>query len=147
MGSDSVQYRFLMAFFQSRTTPQFCGYFSRVHIGMAWPSFACILMTPSLFSTKLHVALVLSSGLSKRKHVAAFNTRELDRELDAHQHGSLKKGGACKSSTDAVSSERLPRTINIQTFKHHSLGDHPNMIRQFGTLDSISTEPVSSFSF
>jgi len=83
----------------------------------------------------------------KKKTCAAFNTRELDRESDARRRGSLKKGQARKSSTTAVTSEQRPRTINIQTFKHHSLGDHPKMIRQFGTLDSISTEPVSSFSF
>lgn len=69
MGLDSVQYQFLMAFSLSRTIPLFCGYFSHVHIGMVLPNFACIPMTPSLFSTKLRVASVLSSELSKRKHV------------------------------------------------------------------------------
>jgi hypothetical protein len=81
----------------------------------------------------------------KKKTCAAFAT-ELDWERDARLHSRSKKGEATKSSTNAASSERLPKTINIQTFKHHSLGDHPGMIRQFGTLDSISTEPVSSFS-
>jgi hypothetical protein len=82
----------------------------------------------------------------KKKTCAAFATTELDREQDARLRSRSKKNKARKSSMNAASSERLPKTINIQTFKHHSLGDHPRMIRHFGTLDSISTEPVSSFS-
>ena len=79
----------------------------------------------------------------KKKTCAAFSTTELDREREARLRKGLKKGQTSKSST---SSERLSKTINIQTYKHHSLGDYPAMIRRFGTLDSLSTEPVSRFS-
>jgi hypothetical protein len=36
----------------------------------------------------------------------------------------------------------LRKVLNIQTYKHHALGDYPKTIRQFGTTDSFSTEPV-----
>jgi hypothetical protein len=74
----------------------------------------------------------------------AFETRELDRERDARLRSRLKKGEADKPSAKAPSAH-LPKTLNIQTYKHHALGDHPAMIRHFGTSDSISTEPVSLF--
>lgn len=76
----------------------------------------------------------------KRKTCAAFATTELDCEQDACLCSRSKK------ILNAASSEQLLKTINIQTFKHHSLSDHPRMIRHFGTLDSISMEPMSSFS-
>jgi len=29
----------------------------------------------------------------------------------------------------------LPRTLSIDTYKHHFLGDYPKAIRQIGTID------------
>ena len=34
------------------------------------------------------------------------------------------------------------KTYNINTYKHHSLGDYVQEIRERGTTDSYSTEPV-----
>jgi hypothetical protein len=84
----------------------------------------------------------------KAKTCAAFDTYELDRERDARIRGHLKRGKAGKKSTEpatAAPSTRLRKTLNLQTYKHHALGDYPAMIRHFGTSDSISTEPVSIF--
>lgn len=39
-------------------------------------------------------------------------------------------------------SGRRPKTLNLNTFKGHSLGDYGNTIRMYGTSDSYSTEPV-----
>jgi hypothetical protein len=38
------------------------------------------------------------------------------------------------------------KKFNLRTYKYHSLGDYPKTIRQFGTTDSYSTEPVGSSS-
>ena len=37
---------------------------------------------------------------------------------------------------------RQPKTLNLNTYKFHALGDYANTIRRFGTTDSYSTEPV-----
>jgi len=39
-------------------------------------------------------------------------------------------------------SGRRPKTLNLNTFKGHSLGDYGNTIGTYGTSDSYSTEPV-----
>jgi hypothetical protein len=37
------------------------------------------------------------------------------------------------------------KKFNLKTYKTHSLGDYVQTIRMYGTTDSYSTEPVSSF--
>lgn len=34
------------------------------------------------------------------------------------------------------------KSLNLQTYKYHALGDYPNTIRRIGTTDSYSTQPV-----
>jgi hypothetical protein len=84
----------------------------------------------------------------------AFDTQELRRETTARKRRQLKRISLNKSNNarceppvpESIVLEvdgPLPKTLNIQTYKHHALGDYPNSIRQFGTSDSYSTEPVS----
>jgi hypothetical protein len=40
-------------------------------------------------------------------------------------------------------SARLSKTLNLNTYKHHALGDYTSVIRRYGTTDSYSTESVS----
>ena len=56
-----------------------------------------------------------------------FNTVELPRGPDARKGGSPKK-----------------KTLNLNTYKFHALGDYVATIRLFGTTDSYSTLLVSS---
>jgi hypothetical protein len=42
-------------------------------------------------------------------------------------------------------SGQRPKTLNLNTFKGHSLGDYGNTIRVYGTSDSYSTEPVCDY--
>jgi hypothetical protein len=51
---------------------------------------------------------------------------------------------ATHSSSAWVGSQsgRRHKTLNLNTFKGHSLGDYADMIRTCGTTDSVSTEPV-----
>jgi hypothetical protein len=37
---------------------------------------------------------------------------------------------------------RRPKTLSLNTYNTHSLGDYPRIIREYGTTDSFSTEPV-----
>jgi len=41
------------------------------------------------------------------------------------------------------SGARLPKKLNLRTYKFHSLGDYHYTIRRFGTIDLYSTQPVS----
>jgi len=99
---------------------------------------------------------------------SAFATKELRREYNARvrreartaakkSHGTA---GASNPTNQASPTEMDPsdsllvvndpprirrqrlKTFNLNTFKCHSLGDYVNTIRQYGTSDSYSTEPV-----
>jgi len=41
------------------------------------------------------------------------------------------------------SGARLPKKLNLRTYKFHSLSDYHYTIQRFGTIDSYSTQPVS----
>lgn len=69
-----------------------------------------------------------------------FNTRELQREADARDRKTKKKEG---SSTATGPATRRIRTINLNSYKYHALGDYADTIRKYGTTDLFSTEPVS----
>ena len=80
---------------------------------------------------------------------ASFQTTELKRETAARHKRQLKKiiqsgqiPQAALPSTEVMESTGFPKTLNINTIKFHSLGDHADTIREFGTNDSHSTEPV-----
>ena len=67
----------------------------------------------------------------------------------------MSKQGSLNENEPATSNEpaergplngagrQRPKKYNLQTYKHHSLGDYPDTIRQYGTSDSYSMEPVS----
>ena len=76
----------------------------------------------------------------------AFSTKELRHETEAwiRCHG-------CKSNhrissnhqNNAQAAARKARTLNLQTYKLHALGDYMEQIRAYGTIDSYSTQTVS----
>ncbi|KAF7969066.1 hypothetical protein HWV62_28417 [Athelia sp. TMB] len=84
----------------------------------------------------------------------SFETYELKREIDARQRAKqrrdakaatavARKGKEMKvPSADASDPPRGPqrKQYHMQTVKHHFLADYPNTIREFGTMDSYSTE-------
>lgn len=67
-----------------------------------------------------------------------FRTKELKREAEARQRLKTAKQGGQSSS-----SERKLRSINLNTYKMHALGDYVEAIKTYGTTDSYSTEPVN----
>lgn len=75
----------------------------------------------------------------------AFLTKELKREAQGRQRREARtrsqREGAGSTATILT---RRPKTLNLQTYKFHALGDYTTSIRRFGTSDSYSTQSVSS---
>ena len=80
----------------------------------------------------------------KEKTCKMYTTRELERERAARMRRQAK--GMTKTSMHQKhnSGARQPKQLNLKTYKFHALGDYVQTIRQFGTTDSYSTQPVSS---
>ena len=72
-----------------------------------------------------------------------FTTKELCREAEARHrhHVQLQLSGA--STTQHGVSVRQQKTLNLQTYKLHALGDYVSQICLFGTTDSYSMQMVS----
>lgn len=51
------------------------------------------------------------------------------------------------AAPQSSTSTRRLKTLNLDTYKYHSLGDYTEMIRKYGTTDSYSTELVGLFPF
>lgn len=91
------------------------------------------------------------------KHIcAAYVTRELPRETAARQRRQKAKkdvsgGGAAPpngiSEPEIEEPKRLKKALNLQTYKHHSLGDYVDTIRRYGTTDSYSSQTARFTNF
>jgi hypothetical protein len=60
-------------------------------------------------------------------------------------HSSIRTSDAAPGSQVGIlpkGTGRRRKTLNLNTFKGHSAGDYVNTIREYGTCDSYSTEPV-----
>ena len=77
----------------------------------------------------------------------AYKTHELPREENARRRREAKnnKQFGDPMVKDSKKKETGPKLkeYNANTYKHHSLGDYVAHIREKGTTDSYSTEPVS----
>ena len=103
---------------------------------------------------------------------AAYDTRELKREKAARVRKAEKKSSSNQSTVNTNTANlasvvedsstapglsqlqevvpkpkkttgRLRKTLNLNTYKDHALGDYVESIRQNGTVDSYSTELVN----
>lgn len=79
---------------------------------------------------------------------SSFSTKELKRESE----GRYRRQVRTKNSSGQHPKESIPsaytrheKTLNLQTYKLHALGDYTETIRRYGTTDSYSTQPVSHF--
>jgi hypothetical protein len=78
---------------------------------------------------------------------SVYKTHELKREAAVRKRRQSKKGPTAGSSamTDGqAAKQRRPKTLNLQTYKTHSLGDYVATIKQYGTTDSYTSAIVSS---
>ncbi|KAF6750862.1 hypothetical protein DFP72DRAFT_817228, partial [Ephemerocybe angulata] len=91
-------------------------------------------------------------GESMRKFVketcAAIPTKELQREYQARKRretSAKRKEGPAAPGADDEDGGPKPKTLNLETYKYHSLGDVAPTIRLFGTTDSYSTQIPERF--
>jgi hypothetical protein len=54
---------------------------------------------------------------------------------------------ATPSNERSQRTAQQPKTLNLNTYKFHALGDYTSTIRRYGTTDSYSTEPVRAHCF
>jgi hypothetical protein len=95
---------------------------------------------------------------------SAYHMHELPREVEARtrrlakqtakqkgkkgkQTSPLLEQGEAVESGNAIKNARRQKEFNFQTYKFHALGDYVFTIRQYGTVDSYSTEPVRAITF
>lgn len=101
------------------------------------------------------------------KTCTQYDTRELDREVAARTRHTTSNSSTNKQNPNPdgdISLNSIPhpevtttkpkkatgklrKVLNLNTYKDHSLGDYVESIRRYGTVDSYSTEAVSSHSF
>jgi hypothetical protein len=75
-----------------------------------------------------------------------FVTKELKREVQCRQRRENQSQTSTTLSSahaNPTKATRRPKTLNLQTYKLHALGDYTSSIRKYGTTDSYSTQPVS----
>ena len=70
----------------------------------------------------------------------AFPTVELPQEETVRRRRMAMSDP--KGKKKAAESGPKKKTLNLQTYKLHALGDYSNTIRQYGTTDSYSTQTV-----
>jgi hypothetical protein len=74
---------------------------------------------------------------------SAYSTVELPCETAARLRRKAKNAQGIASNTEETSGgTRRKKTFNMNTYKHHALGDYVQAIRTYGTCDSYSTEAV-----
>jgi hypothetical protein len=78
------------------------------------------------------------------KTCSAFDTKELNREVNKRMRRQEKQARGCSVTRTPTAKGQRRKKFNLQTYKYHSLGDYAKTIRQFGTTDSFSTEVVST---
>jgi hypothetical protein len=90
-----------------------------------------------------------ASKTRKRKQASTSDQLIPDSETTTRQSNSMVTNDTnSQVNTDPSSAQvgsrsgRRRKTLNLNTYKSHSLGDYANMIRTCGTADSVSTEPV-----
>ena len=47
------------------------------------------------------------------------------------------------SAKQHITTQRKIKTLNLETYKWHALGDHPGVIKEHGTSDNTTTQTVS----
>ncbi|KJA27429.1 hypothetical protein HYPSUDRAFT_130944 [Hypholoma sublateritium FD-334 SS-4] len=74
------------------------------------------------------------------KTCAKYDTRELSREMAARMRQAMSKSATSKRTPNPGNG--VDATLNLNTYKDHSLGDYVGSIRRYGTVDSYSTEAM-----
>jgi hypothetical protein len=88
----------------------------------------------------------------KARTCTFYQTRELPSEVRKRQRKAIQKSKVIEPDASVptaiglvhIGSRQMPKQkeFNINTFKVHALGHYTSFIRQCGTTDSYSTQPV-----
>jgi hypothetical protein len=76
------------------------------------------------------------------KTCAEYNTKELPQEAEACCRHTRRDADAT-AMANPTNNEPLRKTLNLQTYKYHSLDNYARTIHQLGTTYSYSTTTVS----
>ena len=78
------------------------------------------------------------------KTCAAFVTKELPSEETARRRRTAARNttGAPAAGGAETQTGRKIKTLNLSTYKLHTLGDYASNIRRYGTTDNYSTQTV-----
>ena len=112
---------------------------------MDWRSCACTMTSPSISWTRQLNVLAKCSVYSRTLHAPPLIRRSfVGRPALALDVNSKKQ---LPTIDIHHIHERMPliwwtKTFNLSTYKGHSYGDYAKTIREYGTMDSYSTEPV-----
>jgi hypothetical protein len=73
----------------------------------------------------------------------AYSMVELPHKTAAQLRRKAKNAQVIASNTEETSGGTCwKKTFNMNTYKHHALGDYVQAIRTYGTCDSYSTEAI-----
>jgi len=86
----------------------------------------------------------------QNKTCSSFETFELKREKEARQRRQAKQRSAVStvqsSNKDSMTSNQpIRKTLNLQTYKIHALGDYVSTIMTLGTTDSYTSAIASIY--
>ena len=154
---NSVRYPSLTVCFPSRTTVLFWGCCLSVPIGMASQSFECIPISPSRFSIMWQLPWVPSLENLHAQHALLLRCRNFVKRWMLVNDIRWRKCKNGQNHREWTTTHKFPQRLsnphwklirqvkkpNLRTYKYHALGDYADMIRQYETTDSYSTEPVS----
>lgn len=113
-----------------------------------WHAYAKLRLHTDLTLESFEVATIELGQLFRvfaSKTAESFDTRLLPREVAAAARRKAKKNRDKQVPTNTNPTSTSDRKLfNLNTYKFHALGDYPWTIREFGTTDSYSTQPVST---
>jgi hypothetical protein len=113
-----------------------------------WHAFAKLRMhttdTLDFFDTAV-VSLSQTVRRFSETTCEAYITQELPRETAVRgRRAAALNATKSSSAIQRKSTEPKRKKLNLQTYKYHSLADYPDTIRERGTTDNYTTQPVSS---
>ena len=77
------------------------------------------------------------------QETSSIATIETPKEAEARcRHTKSTAPGSETVTASTAAPTRKPKKLNLLTYKFHAMGDYPEAIRYFGTIDSTSTQRV-----
>lgn len=76
----------------------------------------------------------------------SFDTKELQKEVAARERRqTVADATGSAATTISKPSGIRQKRFSLRSYKYHALGDHARTVRELGTCDSFSSEPVGVY--